>query len=52
MESSCTAAHLDVGDGIFKLGPDNVVEGVHSAVGGLDGLIQRQERCLQTGQIH
>lgn len=43
---------LDVGDGVFEPGPHDVVESVDAAIGGLDGLIQRQERRLQRGQVH
>ena len=45
-------AHLDVCDGVLQHRLDDGVERVDAAVGGLDGLVQRQERGLQAGQLH
>ena len=45
-------AYLDVLDGIIELGDDNIVKGIDAAVGGLDGIIQREKSCLQAGQLN
>ncbi len=39
--------YLDVADGVFKLGPHNIVQGIHTPVGGLDGHIKSQKGSLQ-----
>lgn len=43
--------HLDVCDGVFQLWLHNMLERIHTAVGGLDGLVQGQEGSLQTCQL-
>lgn len=45
-------SYLDVGDGVLQFGSHNIVKGIDTSIGGLDGLIQRQESSLQAGKLH
>lgn len=47
-----SATHLDVLDRVVEFGDDDVVQGVHAAIGGLDGVVQRQEGGLEAGQLN
>ena len=50
--ASVTRAHLDVLDGVLKLWPYNIVQGIDTSIGCLDGLIKGQECSLQGCQLH
>ena len=44
--------HLDIGDGVLQFGFDNIVQGIHTPICGLDSFIQCEESCLQAGQFY
>lgn len=47
-----TGAYLDVLDGVLQLWPHNIVQCIHTSIGGLDGFIKGQECSLQRCQLH
>lgn len=38
--------HLDIADGVLKLWPYNIIQGIHTSVGCFDGLIKGQKCSL------
>ena len=43
---------LDTTDGVLEPGLDDILDGVDATVGDTDDLVERDECCLQRGQLN